>query len=301
MTSLVEQAVEQMIGLDEGGRKHKLVQGLDYEKTPSSSRCELQSGNETSFVALFADMIAQTPCVKEEGLSYHQLFYFPSRDAEHSVGYDLSIGKYSSRSRIRTMHKELKDIWCDEAWKWRLPSTDRKISLVSNRSRRNFNYELEGREPSGDYRHLIALLTDYHNTACSRLFPYLVLHVNYCIHDYRRMGMTVRDGQGALGTWEIPGPESLLRTVVVDLSKIRETLGDGWLEKVQTPQFLLKVEKKSQDRRDGEQPGQFLERIADHNLVEVTVETRGEQPRIVPNCVMTVFDLATRVGAILRR
>ena len=80
------------------------------------------------------------------------------------------------------MHKLLTGKWCDGYWKWCCEDED--------------------------VLHM-ALLMGAHQVH-GVLPPFLVIHVCFCVHDYRRMGTT------APNKCLIPGFDSPLRTIIVD-------------------------------------------------------------------------------------
>lgn len=166
----------------------------DTDRCKADGWCELKSGHEVTFVSLAAERLFRS--LKEQArvhLEYHKWVYMPSRPAEFLVGYDLSIGNYDDgqKRRVRSMHKLLLR-WCDSVRSWNLNPGSR------------------------DHKHLTTLVADYRESRA--VLPYLVIHICYCIHDYRRMGFQHE-------CLRIPDVDSLLRTVVVPLNRIPEILG----------------------------------------------------------------------------
>jgi len=193
----------------------------------------------------------------------------PSRRAESKVGYDISIGCYNSNCRIRTMHKLVYRRWCDEEWTWCLSKFYRPDQI------------------SGDYRHLETLLENYKgHDHYPRLIPYLVLNVCYCIHDYRRMGANYKD-------WQIPPFDSLLRTIIVDLSAICQM--DNWQNALQCPDFELVVSKCAPRQKKSESVQEYLRRISKKELFEIRIEPNGAQ---LKDCVLTFDELCCEIEKI---
>lgn len=222
--------------------RHSLNQVTDFPKVRGG--CRLASGVETTFMALFCSHIMRV--LDWPPALFHEHFYIPSRPAEGRVGYDLSIGNYTTENRVRTMHKVLSNgIWCDQPWAWSISAT-----FDANRT------------PQGDYRHLRTLLRAFDEF--NQLPPYLVLNVCYCIHDYRRMGTTYED-------WQIPPFTSLLRTVILPIYRIAEQVRD-WQEVLHDPNFNLTITKQAPQKREKEPTNDFLQRIAARDLFEVRVE-----------------------------
>ncbi len=183
--SIVEDAIERMTN-------HGLNSVTDRPRVFSRD-CKLLSGEEPYFVALLSNNIQQHLALNGLVIPYEQLFYSPSRYTEWMVGFDLSIGRINTVHRLRTMHKVLYGNWCDSSWKWE-------------------------NEPN-DNLHMATLIANCHRH--NSLLAYFVLHICYCVHDYRRMGLPSDEG------WALPPFPSLLRTVVVDLvglSKRSDTL-----------------------------------------------------------------------------
>lgn len=185
------------------------------EKTDACKRdfeegedCRLKSGHESTFVAGVADAVFREV---EERLrkasvkapTFQQWVYLPNTVAEALVGYDLSLGHYldPSHRRVRSMHKNLLR-WCDLPQSWSI-------------------------EPGNeDHLHLQALVKNFRKSPAS--LPYLILHVCYCIHDYRRIGEELKGEDFCLKN---PPLDSLLRTVIVSLRELSEKLaanGDPW-------------------------------------------------------------------------
>jgi hypothetical protein len=215
--------------------------------------CRLASGIETTFVSLTVHQLKKHLEAHGYYVNYQQIFYIPSLIAENTGGFDLSIGLFSNRSRIRTMHKVLYGIrpnrWCDESWIWHI-----KHTLGKNG------------EPSGDYRHLGELVKN-HNESNGVFQPYLVLHVCTCIHEYRRMGI-VYNGI------KTPDFYSPLRTIVIDLREITNVFTQKeWSEVYGSIDFNLVVSKRIPDVIPDESAQDYLDRSAMPDLFEVHLGT----------------------------
>jgi len=256
--SLVAEAVADL------SEDHSL-EAVDIAKTQSGRRCRLESGVETAFVAVFCNYIWQHLATSGAEPPFHEFFYIPSRRAEKKVGYDLSIGHFSSDDRIRTMHKLVYRRWCDQKWQWSVSAA----------------FDTDGR-PYRTYGHMGTLLQVY--AAGDTLEPYLVLHVCYCIHDYRRMGV-------AYEGYRIPSLDSLLRTVIISLHAVSGQI-PGWQDIVESPDFKLMVRKAAPERSDYETSGQYLARIATKDQFEITVEPGNIH---LSDCVLTLHQLCDRI------
>jgi hypothetical protein len=113
---------------------------------------------------------------------------------EKNCGFDLSIGHFQRPNRVRTMHKlhfGTKRIhpWPDEDWSW---STGSGIAAERDRIK----------------KHLLLLLNSYKDNAWYE--PFFVLHLCFCVHEYRRM-KDIGENQ------PIPSFCSPDRTIVLDL------------------------------------------------------------------------------------
>jgi hypothetical protein len=159
-------------------KKQKAAEGL----------CLLQSSCESHWVAAFAEHVFRNAC-KRPGAnesrdhSFFRFFEIPSPRSEikKACGYDLSIGPFRSGFRYRTMHKTVKK-WCDRGWTWSAKE--------------------------GDLGHSTSLSDGKHAA-------FLVLHVFFCIHDWRRMGTPEPESQVV-----IPPFTSLLRTLILNIKAI---------------------------------------------------------------------------------
>lgn len=226
--------------------------GVDHPKKVEGP-CRIASGIETTFVSAFCDYIRTSINLE---IPFHKYFYIPSRPAESLVGYDLSIGRYETQRRIRTMHKVVYETWCDQEWEW---------SLANRRPR-----------PTSDYSHFITLLRQYKNHP--NLIPYLVLHVCYCIHDYRRMG---KEYEG----WQIPPFSSILRTVIISLPNLCEQL-EGWEQAINQDGFRISIRKQVLEKDDNETIHEYLIRISQKNNYSVIIQP-GDL--LLDDCILT-FD-----------
>lgn len=168
---------------------HKLDPITDTQRVKSQG-CKLKSGEESLFVTVLCCEIQRR--LEKQGihLPVNEFFYCPSRRTEWKLGFDLSIGT-GSPHRIRTMHKLLTGNLCDGKWTWATKDEDTL--------------------------HL-ALLMGAHHAHHGVLQPFLVIHVCFCVHDYRRMGAPAPD------KWLIPGFDSPLRTIIIDLAALRDAV-----------------------------------------------------------------------------
>ena len=66
-------------------------------------------------------------------------------------------------------------------------------------------------------------------------FPFLVIHVCYCVHDYRRMGFVGSNKHS------IPSFDSPLRTIIIDLAALHDAL-DGVMA-LKWKKFLKAIKK----------------------------------------------------------
>jgi hypothetical protein len=253
--SLVATAVDRL------SENHSLDPDVDRAKTSTGRSCQLASGVEANFVAMlcnyFVDHLSAT---RHHFPQFHEFFYIPNTRAEGKVGYDLSIGQFSSDFRIRTMHKLKFRRWCDQKWQWSVSAS--------------FD---EHNRPYRTYGHLRTLLEEYDHHP--NLEPYLVLNVCYCLHDYRRMEVNYED------YCQIPALDSLLRTAIISLRAIpRDALLDSG--------FKLTVTKNAPLQREHELPREYLARIADKELFDIMVK-----PGNIPlyDCILTLDDFCARI------
>jgi hypothetical protein len=241
----------------------------------TSASCRLSSGVETAFVALTAHWFLRKMQVNHPGVEFQEAIFMPSRRAECRGGFDLSIGEFTGRARVRTMHKVLYgrsrfngtrtfNRWCDESWSW----------SITPRS-------------GGDYRHLVSML------AMEQAFqPFLILHICYCVHEYRRMGKVVKG-------LRIPGFDSLLRTVVVDLRTIAGGAhGTVWRMDAQTHNLELQITKQVPEQPRDEDPQEYLDRISARGLFQAHV-VAGEINEALP--IITLDELYTSAEHIWAR
>jgi hypothetical protein len=260
--------------VDKVSNHHDLIPGIDTNKRQrrdDDDRCGLASGIEYSFVGLFCEEIIRR--LPEQILPpYHQIFFIPNLKAEAKVGYDLSIGYYSQHQRVRTMHKVLNERWCDKRWTYR------------------FNYERARNERyKGDYGHFIALL-DPPREDLERpdvqVFPYLVINVCHCIHDYRRMGLVDQDTR-----LEIPSFDSLLRTIIVDLGSLKERI-DALAIDALSDEFYLRVFRRPEQILPDEEPQNYMTRIANKNNLRIEC---SKHPIDHQNVILTFDEFFGRV------
>jgi hypothetical protein len=220
---------------------HNLMPGIDFEKKREQNGiCSLSSGIEYSFVNLFCQEIFRR--LPQENLpSYHQVFYVPNLQAEARVGYDLSIGHFHQNFRIRTMHKVINERYCDQDWSFRFHYS------------RNANGEY-----SGDYGHFIKLTGNDVQVEPEEpnvnVFPFMVLNICFCIHDYRRMGLN------SSGQIINPPFDSLLRTVIINLQMLRSQINQLGVDFL-SQQFYVRIFRMLDRKLPEEAPQDFLSRI----------------------------------------
>jgi hypothetical protein len=235
--TLIQNAVDQL------SNHHEIVRWVDsnekLEHTPN--RCLLSTGIEYSFVGIFCQNILQ----RFEGnnpINFNDVFYIPNLKAEAVTGYDLSIGHYLQNNRIRTMHKVINRRYCDQSWV----------------------YSIKNIRRSGDYAHFSRLIL-IHNSAQNEgisIYPYLVLNVCNCIHDYRRMGCLYQETHVT-----IPPFNSTLRTIIIDLPMLNQRLRQSGIE-FQSDEFEMSISRNPSNKRQDEITADYLSRISNEaNLV----------------------------------
>ncbi len=199
--------------------------GLNACQTANAA-CILAPGIEHLFVALTANYLISPILASNNPWKYQDLVYCPHTTIERKCGFDLSIGHFQRPYRVRTMHKlhygkKRLHPWTDEHWSWSTTDGDKK-------------------ECARIKRHLIRLLKAYNlPVAGFKVYePFMVLHLCFCIHEYRRMGLE-QDGV------TIPAFEDKLRTVVIDL----RPLGDlsNYKKLVEGSHFKITVRHGAKD------------------------------------------------------
>lgn len=169
----------------------------------SYDSCFLSPGIEHLFVWMAATRFVQAAA---DALP-NSVIYAPHTRVEQ--GFDLSVGHFDQEKRLRFMHKLLygrdaNSSWCDEKWVW---------TTREKRARRQ----------------LLQLVSAYERR--QSLDPYLVIHVCYCLHEYRRMGAII-DGV------RIYPFEDCHRTVVVCLKDVARP---GWQEHISDGSHYVEV------------------------------------------------------------
>jgi hypothetical protein len=157
--------------------------------------CDLSGGIEHLFVALTAHHVYRQAWMVEGNLAFQHVIYSPHTTVEGQGGFDLSVGHYKRPYRIRSMHKLLHAArphvpWCDEEWTWSTADCH-----------------------DNTHKHINSLISTYNQSALYE--PYLILHVCYCLHEYRRMGTS-------FGQVTIPPFTDIVRTIIVDLRPVRD-------------------------------------------------------------------------------
>ena len=264
-SSIVAQTIEQ----------HSDDQDSDTNLNPCEvgALCCLATGIEACFVAMTSHYAVNRLCNAGYDINFQRSIYIPNIRAEQKAGFDLSIGSAFERPRVRTMHKHLYgkntfNKWCDEEWSWEILR----------------NNEI-------DHRHLCSLIQNYENE--DNVFqPFLILHICFCLHEYRRMGMDIENVI-------IPDIDSPLRTIVVNLGAVLDNQNEvGWNQLLNSEDFVFRINKTIQDRNEDENQNEYLLRIADIELFTATVRGSGLTIHLpvltlsdfVDNCIANKFD-----------
>lgn len=211
--------------------------------------CCLSTGIEACFVAMTSHYTVNRLCNAGYNINFQRSLYIPNIRAEQTAGFDLSFGSAFYRPRIRTMHKHLYgnntfNRWCDEQWSWRIL----KNNII-------------------DHRHLYSLVKNYYNENVFQ--PHLMLHICFCLHEYRRMGMDIDHVT-------IPDINSPLRTIVVNLCPILDNQGEAsWNQMLNSEDFSLKVNKIIHEKNEDESENEYLARISDIKLFTATAKGAG--------------------------
>jgi hypothetical protein len=214
LRSPVEQAIWQM------SAEHSTDERIDVDRFKAKSRhlCQIGTNDETRFMNLFFLHVLNQMGAGEHLPQLHKFYYTPHRRSERLLGCDMSIGFYKDPNRINTMHKLLNEKWCDQTWGW--------SSALDAEER-----------ASADTNNIRTLLTRKREKN-ELLLPYLVIHVCYCVHEYRRM-----TNRAPSGDFPIPGIESNLRTAIIDLQKLMEAT-KTWDVDVDHEQFQVAVARR---------------------------------------------------------
>ena len=110
----------------------------------------------------------------------HRVAYMPNNSVEGDCGFDLSIGFVNTPYlRLRMLCKSERS-FCDQ------PFAD-KLLLDGDSANQKTN------EKERSYRHVRLLLETFHKShgAC---LPFILFQQCYCLHDFRRMGITLTGG-----------------------------------------------------------------------------------------------------------
>lgn len=196
-------------------------------------------------MSMTSHYIVNELCQAGYDINFQKSIYIPNIRAEETAGFDLSIGHAFERPRVRTMNKHLFgnqsfNRWCDEEWSW----------------------EIRGNNGI-DHRHLCSLIRNYENE--NNIFrPFLILHICFCLHEYRRMGMNLED-------ITIPNFISPLRTIVVNIGSILENQNQvNPNELLYSNDFVLRIDKTIVERNEAESRNEYLSRIEDSELFTAT-------------------------------
>lgn len=222
------------------GHDLDVERGIDHPKKVQGD-CHLSSGIEATFVSAFANFLYSHSSLD---LHYHQFVYIPNTVAEGLVGYDLSIGNYNDSFRIRTMHKVLNKTWCDQNWDW------------------SFGNPNDGYNNPEDFSHFKALL--HNSEEFEDIHSFLVIHVCYCIHEYRRMG---ENYEGLI----VPELNSLLRTVIISLDVINKRV-DNLSNLIDDGGFELSVNKNITQKDDDENKTDYIVRLSEKSTIDVCIQ-----------------------------
>lgn len=246
---------------------HNLMPGIDSNKKRRREEddCPLSSGIEYSFVGVFCQEILRE-IAHGNPIEYHHIFYISNLKAEAKVGYDLSIGNYLQSDRVRTMHKVINERYCDQPWTYR------------------FKYgRNESGEFTGDYGHFMKLLYEHQGDLehpGAQIFPYLVINICHCIHDYRRMGTIYEPEQLTM-----PSFRSLLRTIIVDLIALRDQIDRLGIDPLSN-RFFFKISRRPEKRLPDEISPHYITRIT--NKTNLYLECGGQN--IHPQNLILSFD-----------
>ena len=255
--------------------QHAGAQDSDANLNPCEvgAMCCLSTGIEACFVAMTSHYAINRLCDAGYDTNFQKSLYIPNIRAEQTAGFDLSLGNAFARPRVRTMHKHLYgnntfNKWCDEEWSWSI-SPKNEI----------------------DHRHLRSLVQNFENEDIFQ--PFLILHICFCLHEYRRMGTTIDN-------MTIPDIDSPLRTIVVNLGSILNEQNEaGWNQMLSAENFLLEVNKTNHERNEAESENEYLLRIADLELFEARVSGNGftinlpiiTLPTLVDDHISQTFDM----------
>jgi hypothetical protein len=221
--SLISQAI---VDATEGHSVDDRIDQCAIEPNPNNKKpCRLKTRLEYAYVGLVTyELLREIRRRTQQEQKYQDWFYIPNLRAESKVGCDLSFGRINHLHRVRSMHKVISS-WCDLQRSWKIPA----------------------RGP--DRNHLAALISEHQNLR--DIQPYLILHVCYCLHDFRRMGQSCND-------FVIPGPTSLIRTVVIKLESLVR-----YSENEIRERLFFQYSRRSNKRLRNETNQEFLDRISD--------------------------------------
>lgn len=179
-------------------------------------QCDLATGIEGLFVAEIASRLHEQIEAYDKTCAFNRCIYMPSTVIEKNCGFDLSVGHFERRPRIRLMHKLIRE-WCDSPWEWTSKS--------------------EYDNKTGIYRCVahIANLVDQFRKSDGQIRPFISFTVCYCLHEHRRMGQN-----------RIPAFENRRRSLFVDLGPLAEFIPQKTVEKTRIGQLHIshKLERK---------------------------------------------------------
>ena len=188
--------------------------------TPSDiTKCNFATGLEGSFVSDIASRVHRLLAGRKEELKFHECTYFPSTRIERKCGFDVSLGHFERKNRVRLMHKLIKS-WCDTDWVW---NSDAET------------YQKNGAKIYRCAEH-IAKLVQQSKLSHGHIRPYLSFSVCFCLHEHRRMGRE-----------DIPCFEDEQRSLFIDLSPLVKLLDAHNGKLLEAPKYSLRVEHRPKD------------------------------------------------------
>lgn len=227
----------------------------------ANAACILAPGIEHLFVTKTANyLVDRLRDEVDKGWLFQELVYCPHQTIEKKCGFDLSVGHYQRPNRIRTMHKlhfgtKQTHPWPDEDWTWSTLDGDAK-------------------ERERIKKHLLLLINVYKERKFYE--PFLILHLCFCVHEYRRMSDDEPDQL-------IPSFTDPRRTIVVDLRPLAGTgncdtliKGDPFSITIEHTQKTNTTQAKLAGipKRDS-LPILSLKQLGDHTVKRVKVTFEG--------------------------
>jgi hypothetical protein len=115
-----------------------------------------------------------------------------------------------------------------------------------------------------DHIHLAALYRDWKGSE-ELIKPFLILHICYCVHDYRRMGQVLND----MGI-TIPGVENLLRTLVIPIEQLFNEIA---ARNINIQEIAIQYRRVNTVAHENEAPQAYFERICRRENHRVVAES----------------------------